>query len=67
MAGSELRRRRLSTVELGDLPISLGVVVVRVDDDPSRQRAGRQIAVAAEGDRREDDLAEDRRILGVAA
>ena len=63
MALQELRGRRRLVVELGDLTVPPGVVVVRVDDDLAGQRFDRHRADRAQRDRHDGDLG-GRRHLG---
>jgi hypothetical protein len=59
----QLGRGRLVTVELGEMTVSVGVVVVGIDHDLAGERCGRERINRAEWDSHENDLAEPHRIV----
>jgi hypothetical protein len=65
VGGDELAGGRLVGVQLRIVPVPLRVVVRRVDHDRVGQPLRREVAVAAERDGHEHDLAERRRVRGV--
>jgi hypothetical protein len=57
----ELSGRRRLVVELGDVPVTLRVIVVRVDNDLACEGLDRNAPVVLERDRDDDDVARLRR------
>src|SRR3954452_20056697 len=56
--GEHFARGRTVVIELSNVPVAVGVVVGRVDDNSAGEGFGRQLGVGTEWDRHEDDVSE---------